>query len=300
MRITKVKIIVITLILQVVSVLLGVAFYTLTERKVLGYIQNRKGPNKPGLLGLLVPFADAIKLISKENNTPSRRNKVIYLCVPLLSLAIPFLLFVTYPSKWEVLNLHYSILLIVCVSAVGVYAVLGAGWRSNRKYRMIGALRSVAQSVSYEVSLTLIVIHWIAFFYFSLMLSKLSVLITFLFLLMFLFLVTTLAETNRSPFDFAEGESELVSGFNTEYSSVPFVMIFLAEYMRIIFMSMVVRQLFNISDYWDMYFFVLTWSIVFIWRRGTLPRLRYDQLMHLVWKSYLPSVLCSASLVIII
>merc|ERR1712112_270524 len=138
------------------------------------------------------------------------------------------------------------------MGSVGVYALLGAGWRSNRKYSMLGAVRAVAQSVSYEVSLTMVLIHCVFFFYFAALTPKLSRLGSFLFLLMFLFFITSLAETNRSPFDFSEGESELVSGFNTEFRSVSFVMIFLAEYMSIIFISVIVRTLFNITVFFDL------------------------------------------------
>jgi len=280
--------------------MVGVAFFTLLERKVLGYIQTRKGPNKPGPLGLLVPFADAVKLIRKEFRYPARRNKVVFFGVPCLTIIIPLILWRVFPSKFEALSLKYSALWFICVSAVGVYAILGAGWRSNSKYSMLGAVRAVAQSVSYEVRLSIIIIHWIVFFYFGIMCPKLSALRTFLFATIVMLLISSLAETNRSPFDFSEGESELVSGFNTEFSSVPFVMIFLAEYMSIIFISAVVRILFNMTGYLDVFFFLILWAVAFIWRRGTLPRLRYDQLIFLAWKCFLPVVLCSAGVILVL
>lgn len=145
----------------------------------------------------------------------------------------------------------------------------------------MGAVRSVAQSVSYEVSLSLIIIHWIAYYNFSIYQIKLSPLSTFLFLIIMLLFVSSLAETNRSPFDFSEGESELVSGFNTEFGSVSFVMIFLAEYLSIIFMAAMIRALFNMTAFFDLFLACILWAMAFIWARGTLPRFRYDQLMRL-------------------
>merc|ERR1712157_36016 len=165
---------------------------------------------------------------------------------------------------------------------------------SNRKYSIIGALRAVAQSISYEVSLALLVIHCFLFFNYSLMGIKLSVLRTFLYLTITMLLLTALAETNRAPFDFSEGESELVRGFNTEFRSVSFLLIFLAEYMSILFMATLVALLYDMTTYFDLFAFQLFWAFLFVWRRGTLPRIRYDQLIYLAWKNFLPAVLASA------
>jgi len=286
--------------LQVLMVMLRVAIYTILERKFLSYMQLRKGPNKPGPLGLLIPFGDALKLVRKNVRTPAVRNNWIFMVVPCLSLFIPLLLWSLYPSIYEVLTYKYSIILFLCVSALGVYALLGAGWRRNRKYAMIGAIRAVAQSVSYEVSLSIIVLHCIMFYYYSAITTKSNSLDSFLFVIMALLFLSALAETNRSPFDFSEGESELVSGFNTEYSAVPFVMIFLAEYISILFMAALVRVLFNIKGYLDLYFFSILWAMSFIWMRGRLPRLRYDQLIYLSWKCLLPFVLSSIGLVLML
>ena len=283
-------------LVQVAFVLIGVALYTLLERKILGYQQRRKGPNKPGLLGIFVPFADALKLFSKEIPAPYRRNKVVFTLIPLLSLGLPLGIWVIYPSEYYVLSLKFSCLYFLCVSAVGVYAILGAGWRRNRSYSIIGAVRSVAQSVSYEVRLSLIIIHFVAFYYYSFYVVKLSPLWIFIFVVIILLFVSALAETNRTPFDFSEGESELVSGFNTEFGSVSFVMIFLAEYLSIVFLSVVIGALFNIRSFADLYGFIILWASAFIWARGTLPRFRYDQLMYLAWKTLLPFALCRASL----
>ena len=288
------------LLVQSLAVIVGVAFYTLLERKILAYLQTRKGPNKPGPLGLLVPFGDAIKLATKESNTPSRGNKIFFTVIPGLALLIPLILWSAYPTLYDSLTLNHSVLWFICISSIGVYAILGAGWRRNSKYSFLGAVRSVAQSVSYEVSLTIIIVHRVLMFYYMLIQSKLSVIRTFLFSVMLLLVVSSLAETNRSPFDFAEGESELVSGFNTEYRSVPFLIIFLAEYMSILFLSTMVSLLFNMREYMDIFLFLILWAVFFIWSRGTLPRLRYDQLIHLAWKNFLPLVLSTLALLLVL
>ena len=231
---------------------------------MLGYIQSRKGTNKPGPIGLAVPFADFIKLVKKELNFPNFMNKIVYTFVPSLALCIPLFLWIVYPTPYEVLRVKYSLLWFLCVSAVGVYALLGAGWGRNRKYSILGAVRAVAQSVSYEVSLFIIIIHFILFFYYSLWINKSSVLSTFLFFAISILLVTCIAESNRSPFDFSEGESELVRGFNTEFSAISFVMIFLAEYMNIIFISALVSLLFNTTCIFDFYLFLLLWIVLYV------------------------------------
>jgi len=288
------------LLLQGIAVMAAVAFFTLLERKVLGYVQSRKGPNKPGPSGLFVPFADALKLLRKEPSWVFKRNKLVFFSIPCYVLFVPLFLWSIYPTTFERTTLKYSGLFFLCVSTIGVYGIIGAGWGRNRKYSILGAIRAVAQSVSYEVGLRIIIIHWTFFYYFTLSQRKLTPLGVFLFLVLLLLFVRSLAETNRSPFDFSEGESELVRGFNTEYSATPFVMLFLAEYMSILLMSAVVSLLFNMSNTADGYVFLTAWSFVFVWRRGTVPRLRYDQLMYIAWKCYLPIVLGSAGFVLVI
>jgi len=285
--------------LQALLVIIRVAFYTLLERKVLGYIQTRKGPNKPSLSGLVTPFADAVKLLTKGLNNPRQINK-LFLWVPCLALFIPLFMWILYPSAYNFLSFKYSTLLFICISAIGVYAILGAGWRRNRKYSILGAVRAVAQTVSYEVSISIIIVHSLIFFLYVIHQDKISTLFTFMFSITAILLVSTMAETNRSPFDFSEGESELVRGFNTEYRSAHFVIIFLAEYISIIFMSTLVRLLFNIRCYLDLYLFIMRWALLFIWVRGSLPRFRYDQLMFLAWKCFLPVVLTSAALTLLV
>lgn len=249
----------------------------------------RKGPNKPGLVGLLVPFSDAIKLIGKEVRFPNRRN-FFFCLVPCISLTIPLVLWCLYPSRYWGLRIKYSALVFLCVASVGVYALLRSGWRSNSKYRQLGSIRAIAQSVSYEVRFSLILLHYILFFSFDALSLGLEPLL-FMIIPPLLFFVSALAESNRAPFDFSEGESELVRGFNTEYSSVHFVMIFLAEYLRILFLSVMTRLLFLRSGLMDLWIMALFVSVAFIWSRASLPRLRYDQLMILAWKAFLPTIL---------
>uniref|UniRef100_A0AAU6QGX3 NADH-ubiquinone oxidoreductase chain 1 n=1 Tax=Prionospio sp. 5 MH-2023 TaxID=3059273 RepID=A0AAU6QGX3_9ANNE len=282
-------------------ILLGMAFFTLLERKVLGYIQLRKGPNKVGIVGLPQPFADALKLFTKEQAHPSMTNYTPFYAAPLLSLILALLLWALYPSATPTLIMPFSVLLFLCVSSLNVYSILGAGWSSNSKYALIGALRGVAQTISYEVSMSLILLSSLFITHsYNLMspsffsVSSAWLLITPMFLI---WLVTILAETNRTPFDHAEGESELVSGFNTEYSSGPFALIFMAEYTSILAMSMFTVALFSSSFSIPMlsglFFSLKTLFIAFsfIWVRGTLPRMRYDRLMNLTWKTFLPGVI---------
>jgi len=206
---------------------------------------------------------------------------------------IPFIL-------WRITDythaFKYSALLFLCVSSLGVYAILGAGWSRNRKYSLLGAIRAVAQSVSYEVRLSFIVIHSMIFYNYVICDKKMTPLSSFIFALVILLVVSSLAETNRTPFDFSEGESELVRGFNTEYSSISFLLIFLGEYMAILFISFLVSSFFNIRNLIDLYIFLFIWASFFLWSRGTLPRLRYDHLIQLTWKHILPFVLASLAL----
>nr|QWY25992.1 NADH dehydrogenase subunit 1 [Gonocephalum kochi] len=287
-----------SMIILVVCVLIGVAFLTLLERKVLGYIQIRKGPNKVGFMGLLQPFSDAVKLFTKEQTFPFMSNFNIYYFSPLMNLFLSLFLWMVMPFLSVFLNFNLSLLFFLSVASLSVYTIMMAGWSSNSSYSLLGGLRSVAQTISYEVSLALILMSFI-FLILSLNLVDFMIYQNycwFLFLcfpLCFMWIISCLAETNRTPFDFAEGESELVSGFNVEYSSGSFAMIFLAEYASILFMSMICVVLFLGGDLYSFMFFVKLVFISFfwIWVRGTLPRFRYDKLMYLAWKSFLPSSL---------
>nr|AYR05173.1 NADH dehydrogenase subunit 1 [Coleoptera sp. ACP-2013] len=278
----------------VVCVLIGVAFLTLLERKVLGFMQLRKGPNKVGFIGILQPFSDAIKLFSKEQVFPLMSNLNVYYVSPVLNLIFSLMMWSALPLMTVLVDFKFSFLFVLSVSSLSVYSVMMAGWSSNSKYSMLGCLRSVAQIISYEVSLILILMSFL-FLILSVNIVDLfkfqeNIWFFFLFLpLSMMWFISMLAETNRSPFDFAEGESELVSGFNVEYSSGGFAMIFLSEYASILFMSMICVMLFLGGDVFSVFFFlkISFLSFLWIWVRGTLPRFRYDKLMSLAWKSYL-------------
>nr|YP_007316856.2 NADH dehydrogenase subunit 1 [Cydia pomonella]AFQ93736.2 NADH dehydrogenase subunit 1 [Cydia pomonella] len=283
------------LVMLILGVLIGVAFLTLLERKVLGYIQIRKGPNKLGIIGILQPFSDAIKLFTKEQTYLLYSNYFVYYFSPIFSFFLSLLIWMVIPYYFNMVSFNLGFLFFFCCTSMGVYALMGAGWSSNSNYALLGGLRAVAQTISYEVSLALIMMSVIIMIMdFNLLkFSNYQVMIWFMFIMLPLslcWLSSSLAETNRTPFDFAEGESELVSGFNIEYSSGGFALIFLAEYSSILFMSMLYILMY-VGGYDLTFFFYLKLvfiSFFFIWVRGTLPRYRYDKLMYLAWKSYLP------------
>nr|YP_010222601.1 NADH dehydrogenase subunit 1 [Neojurtina typica]UCC46064.1 NADH dehydrogenase subunit 1 [Neojurtina typica] len=282
-------------ILMLICVLICVSFVTLLERKVLGYIQLRKGPNKLGFLGILQPFSDGIKLFFKEQFFPLKSNVFIYYVSPIFMLILSFLLWSLFPYLFNVYTFDYGILFFMVCTGMGVYGVMLAGWSSNSNYALLGSLRSVAQVISYEVSMIMIMLCLIIFVFSYNLIDFMYYqnLVWFMYLslpLFFCWLSSCLAETNRSPFDFAEGESELVSGFNVEYSSGGFAFIFLSEYMNIIFMSLITSIMFLGCNLWSLSFYLKVLFIVFwfIWVRGVLPRFRYDKLMYLTWKLFLP------------
>nr|YP_010271078.1 NADH dehydrogenase subunit 1 [Neptis raddei]UJY98845.1 NADH dehydrogenase subunit 1 [Neptis raddei]UZS91066.1 NADH dehydrogenase subunit 1 [Neptis raddei] len=277
------------------GVLIGVAFLTLLERKVLGYIQIRKGPNKVGIMGLLQPFSDAIKLFTKEQVYLNYSNYFSFYFSPIVSFMLSLMVWLMIPYMFNMITFNLGILFFLCCTSIGVYTLLIAGWSSNSNYSLLGGLRAVAQTISYEVSLSLILMSSIIMIMnFNMMkFTDYQILIWFLIMMVPLsmcFLSSLMAETNRTPFDFAEGESELVSGFNIEYSSGGFALIFLAEYSSILFMSLLFIIIYmggynlNLMFYLKLVFL----AFFFIWVRGTLPRYRYDKLMYLCWKSYLP------------
>nr|YP_010952514.1 NADH dehydrogenase subunit 1 [Neogurelca himachala]WMQ52769.1 NADH dehydrogenase subunit 1 [Neogurelca himachala] len=283
------------LLILILGVLVGVAYLTLMERKVLGYIQIRKGPNKVGLIGILQPFSDAIKLFTKETTYPNFSNYYCYYFSPIISFILSLMIWVLVPYYYNMISFNLGILFFLCCTSMGVYTVMIAGWSSNSNYALLGGLRAVAQTISYEVSMALIMLSGVIMIMdFNLMMfyyyQKLIWFMFMMFPLMLMWISSMLAETNRTPFDFAEGESELVSGFNIEYSSGGFALIFLAEYSSILFMSFLFVIIYMGGYELKLMFYLkLSFlSFLFIWVRGTLPRYRYDKLMYLAWKSYLP------------
>nr|QHD20091.1 NADH dehydrogenase subunit 1 [Lunella correensis]QYF08450.1 NADH dehydrogenase subunit 1 [Lunella correensis] len=287
-------------IVTYICILLAVAFFTLLERKGLGYFQIRKGPNKVGLMGLPQPLADAAKLFTKEMTKPNMANQSPYFLAPVMSLILALLLWQLYPSDNSSTYFIWGILFFLCVSSLNVYGTLLAGWASNSKYALLGAIRAVAQTISYEVSLALILLFalFICSSFNFLEIKHFSGTIWLFFLMSpiaLMWFVSCVAETNRAPFDFAEGESELVSGFNIEYGAGGFALIFMAEYGNILVMSMFTAilffggsNLFITNSETVMAMKILFFSFVFIWVRATLPRFRYDLLMSLTWKVFLP------------
>lgn len=282
----------------IVPVLISVAFVTLAERKVLGSMQIRKGPNTVGIGGILQPIADGVKLFTKETIIPTHSNKIIYMVAPILGLTMALLSWVVIPvgEGVGVVDWPLGILFIMAVSSISVYAIIMSGWGSNSQYAFLGAIRAAAQMISYEVSLGIIIL--------TVVISSGELNLTGIvrgqediwFIIpqlpaFVMFVVSALAETNRAPFDLTEGESELVSGYNVEYSGMTFALFFLAEYSHIILMSTMISLLFlggwNGGGEWLAIKTVLM-IYVFIWVRASFPRMRYDQLMGLLWKSYLP------------
>lgn len=293
----------ISFILSYILALIAIAFYTLIERKFLGYFQLRKGPNKVTLIGLPQPFADAIKLFTKEQINPTPANITPYMFAPTLGLILALILWILFPHSNPSIFITYGILYFLCVSRINVYTTFIAGWCSNSKYALLGALRGVAQTISYEVSIALIILSTLIL-HKSIDLNTIKHITWFILIIAPLFIIwfiTNLAETNRTPFDFAEGESELVSGFNVEYSAGIFALIFIAEYINILFMSLLTIILFSgsITIFSDIQLIIKTIFIatLFVWIRATLPRIRYDNLIYLTWKRFLPFRLASIILI---
>jgi len=296
----------------IVPLLIGVAYLTLFERKVMGAMQLRKGPNIVGPFGLWQPFADALKMLFKETIIPTGSDRLLFMIAPMITFGLAVVAWAVIPvnNHWAIANINVGILYLFAISSLGVYGIIIAGWASNSKYAFLGALRSAAQMVSYEVSMGFIIVTVLVcvgslnlndivmaqrHFWFAIPLFPLFV----------IFFISGLAETNRAPFDLAEGESEIVAGFFVEYSAMSFALFFLGEYANMILISAMTTTLFlggwlspipfapftMIPGVFWFLLKVLMCLFVFVWVRATLPRLRYDQLMALGWKVFLPITL---------
>nr|YP_010933596.1 NADH dehydrogenase subunit 1 [Ptychadena wadei]WKT09039.1 NADH dehydrogenase subunit 1 [Ptychadena wadei] len=283
----------------ILCILLAVAFLTLIERKILGYMQNRKGPNVVGPLGVLQPIADGAKLFLKEPIRPSSSSQMLFTSAPSFALTLALFTWAPFTMPAPLADLNLGIIFILAISSLTVYATLASGWASNSKYALIGALRAVAQTISYEVAMALIILCTIFLVGgFSLWFFNVGQEFIWLTLpawpLLMMWVVSTLAETNRAPFDLTEGESELVSGFNVEYAGGTFALFFLAEYANILMMNTLTTIIFlgsMIIIVFSTFSLMVKASllvIMFLWVRAAYPRFRYDQLMHLVWKNFLP------------
>jgi NADH-quinone oxidoreductase subunit H len=304
---------VLIILLKIISItiplLISVAYFTVAERKIMGAIQRRRGPNVIGFIGLLQAFADGLKLFVKETTLPSNSNIIIFLLAPILAFLLSLIGWAVIPFSHKIVlaDTNLGILYLFAVSSFNIYGIVLAGWSSNSKYAYLGGLRSAAQMISYEISIGFIILT-VCVCAGSLNLSKIILvqqqiwLIVPLFPLFVMFYISMLAETNRHPFDLPEAEAELVSGYNVEYSAMTFALFFLGEYANMLMMSSLSSILFlggwlPLFNIFPLYFIpgsfwfsikVVIGVLFFIITRATLPRYRYDQLMHLGWKSFLP------------
>lgn len=297
------------ILMLVIPLLISVAYFTIAERKIMGSIQRRRGPNVIGFLGLLQPLADGLKLFVKETIFPSNSNFVIFLVAPIITFILSLIGWAVIPFSENVVlaDINIGILYLLAVSSLSVYGIIMAGWSSNSKYPFLGALRSTAQMISYEVSIGFIIVNVSictgSFNLSSIVLAQKNVWFCIpLFPMFILFAISMLAETNRHPFDLPEAEAELVSGYNVEYSAMTFALFFLGEYANMLLMSSFISILFlggwlPLFNVFPLYLLpgsfwfslkVLLGVFFFIVTRATLPRYRYDQLMYIGWKCFLP------------
>jgi len=292
-------------ILLILGLLISVAFYTLAERHVLASMQKRRGPNIVGFEGLLQPLADGLKLLTKENIIPANVDFFVFVLAPIITFVFSMLRWAVIPfcSDSFFISLELGLLFLMAVSSLGVYGIILGGWASNSKYAFLGALRSVAQMISYEISLSIVIATLVIcvgsldlFEYIKV--QRHYSLILPMFPLFIIFAVSILAESNRAPFDLPEAEGELVAGYNVEYSGFSFALFFLGEYANMLLMSILLVLLFLgnfisglLDDLFVILIQVLFVAYYFIWARATLPRYRYDQLMFLGWKIFLPIAL---------
>nr|YP_010835897.1 NADH dehydrogenase subunit 1 [Carinata dushanensis]WGC89416.1 NADH dehydrogenase subunit 1 [Carinata dushanensis] len=282
-------------IFLIIMVMVSVGFFTLFERKVLSYIQVRKGPNKVGFVGFFQPFSDGIKLFIKEQSFPMNSNFLIYYLCPVYMLIQSLFLWVLFPYLLNNINFNFGLLFFLCCSSMSVYGLIISGWSSNSMYSILGSIRSISQVISYEVSLSIVLMCYFllieSYNFNDMMMFQSNFWFCFISLPMFMcWFSCCLAESNRTPFDFSEGESELVSGFNVEYGGGGFALLFISEYSSIIFISMITCLIFLGGNLLSLMFSmkIIILCFCFIWIRSTFPRYRYDKLMYLAWKCYLP------------
>lgn len=300
------------ILLFVIPLILGIAYLTLAERKVLAAMQLRRGPNRVGPFGLLQPIADGLKLLHKEIIIPQASNPILFILAPILTFSLSLAAWAVIPIDLGMVlaDINVGVLYLFAISSLGVYGIIIAGWSSNSKYAFLGALRSAAQMISYEVSMGLVIIT-VLLCSGSLNLTKIvqaQEKLWFaipLFPMFIVFFISILAETNRTPFDLPEAEAELVAGYHVEYSSLPFALFFLGEYANMILLSAMTTILFFGGWFPPLSIAPFTWIpgavwfilkicfflFIFLWVRATLPRYRYDQLMRLGWKVFLPFTL---------
>nr|YP_010249639.1 NADH dehydrogenase subunit 1 [Taeniothrips tigris]QTT60736.1 NADH dehydrogenase subunit 1 [Taeniothrips tigris] len=283
----------ISLLSVLIFSLLAVAFITLMERKILGYMQIRMGPNKTGAMGILQPLSDAVKLYTKELSNTKSSNFMTFMISPLISLTLALMIWICLPFLKPMLSMNLGLMMFISILSLGVYPIIAAGWSSNSNYSLLGSMRALAQTISYEVSLVFIMMSMMIPFssmsMFNMLIEQKIFFNWMMMLNLILWTISVVAELNRTPFDFAEGESELVSGFNTEFSSGTFAIIFMAEYMMILFFSLLSSMIFLNSNFNLISMLSsMMWMFFFIWIRATLPRYRYDKLMNISWKFILP------------
>jgi NADH-quinone oxidoreductase subunit H len=300
------------ILLIIIPLLISVAYFTIAERKIMGIIQRRRGPNVIGFVGLLQPLADGLKLFVKETTIPATSNGVLFLVAPILTFVLSLIGWTVVPFAENIVlaDINSGVLYLLATSALGVYGLLIAGWSSNSKYPFLGALRSASQMISYEVSIGFIIVNVCicagSFNLTNIVLAQESCWFVFpLFPMFILFCVSMLAETNRHPFDLPEAEAELVSGYNVEYSAMTFALFFLGEYASMLLMSTFATLLFLggwlppldvlpfrlfPGSFW-LSIKIIAGVIFFIFARAGLPRYRYDQLMNIGWKCFLPLTL---------
>nr|YP_009946906.1 NADH dehydrogenase subunit 1 [Petalocephala chlorophana]QOH91211.1 NADH dehydrogenase subunit 1 [Petalocephala chlorophana] len=287
-----------TTLIMLIMILMSVGFFTLMERKMLSYMQTRKGPNKVGFTGILQPISDGMKLFMKEYILPMNSNFTMFYISPMIGMIQSLMAWMLFPYLVNYTEFNLGFLYFLIVLSLSIYVMIISGWSSNSYYSMIGAIRSISQAISYEVVLSMIIMMYFMLLE-SYSFNELSLIqsnqwmVTFMLPMSFIWISCCLAENNRSPFDFSEGESELVSGFNVEYGAMGFAMLFISEYSSIIFMSMISCLILLGANYFKFNFFlkITTMCFLFIWIRSSLPRYRYDLLMYIAWKCYLPMTL---------